>query len=164
MTPRTKRTVAIVALTLVGLLAAGVVAAQAFMPGPRGPLRGFLSGLGLTDAQKEQVKAIIKDAQPRLEPLVDEVIRTKRALFQAATAPTFDESAVRAAADAAGKAAGALTVEKARAASLVRGVLTAEQQAKLDDALRRAAERREKRVNLRRTIWREHAGDFVDAL
>ena len=154
-------------LTLDWLRVGGAVGvpAQAYVLGPAGDFKALFSSLNLTDAQKEQVKAILKEEQPRLEPLVDQMIRAGRALFQAVTAPTLNERAVRTAADAAGKVAGDLAaVEKACAGSRLRGVLTPEQQSKLDDAIRRAGERVETRVKLGRTIWREHMTDFVDAL
>ncbi|MBI4589127.1 MAG: hypothetical protein HY725_09835, partial [Candidatus Rokubacteria bacterium] len=72
MTRTSKRNVAIVTLTLAGLLVSGVVMARAHMPRPGGHFWGILSRLDLTDAQKEQVKAILKEEQPRLEPLADE--------------------------------------------------------------------------------------------
>jgi len=164
MTPRTKRYVAILSLTVVGFVVAGATVARAQMPGRRGPLRAILTGLDLTGAQKEQIKGILKDEQPRLEPLVDEMVRSRRALFEAVSAPTFDEGAIRAAADTAARAATALAVERARMGSLLRGVLTAEQQARFDEGLRRMRERMAKRGALGRRIWREHAADFVDAL
>jgi hypothetical protein len=162
MTPRTKRYVAILSLTVAACGCRGD-AAHAHLPGWRG-FPGDPDWPGPTGAQKEQIKAILKDGQPRLEPLVDEMVRSRRALFEAVSAPTFDEGAIRAAADTAARAATTLAVERARTGSLLRGVLTAEQQARFDEGLRRMGERMAKRGALGRRIWREHAADFVDAL
>jgi len=173
MSPRTK-TAAIVASVAAGLLAIGAAAAvpgRGFHHGGGFGESGFGGGFGralasldLTDDQKTQVKAILKDEQPRLDPLVDQMIQSKKALFEAVHARTFDETAVRAAASASVKAQTDLAVEKGRMVSRFRGVLTVEQQDRLDAMTRRFEDRLEKRVGLARTIWREHASDFVDAL
>jgi len=173
MSPRT-RTAAVIASIAGVLVAIGVaVAVPAHLSHRGGGFGGFgfggglgraLASLDLTDDQKTQVKAILQDEQPKLDPLVDRLLRSKRALFDTVHARTFDEKTVRAAASDSVKAQADLAVEKARLVSRVRGVLTDEQQDRLDAIRRRFADRMEKRVGLARTIWREHASDFVDAL
>ncbi len=150
------------AVVLTGLLVGGAV--EAHIVGSRTPFREILSDVHLTGAQKEQVKQILQAEQPRLEPLMDRMIQARRALSQAVAAPTLDEAAVRAAAEGAGKAGADLAVATARVASRVRALLTAEQQGKLDDAIRKAGDRLERRVKLGRGIWRQHMADFIDAL
>jgi Spy/CpxP family protein refolding chaperone len=113
----------------------------------RMPLDGLLPylDLDLSESQKEQVRAMLNDARTSLGPLAAEVGRARRALFAAVTSPTYDEAAVRAAADAVGRAAGAVAVERARLQAQIRAILTAEQQAKLDEAFRRMGERLDRR-------------------
>ena len=67
MTRRTKVSAAIGAVILTGLLVGGIVGNQASAetPRPRGHLRAILSALDLTEAQKEQVKAILREEQLR---------------------------------------------------------------------------------------------------
>jgi len=48
--------------------------------------------------------------------------------------------------------------------SRFRGILTDEQQERLDSMSRQFEDRLERRVGLARTIWKEHAADFIDAL
>ena len=129
----------------------------------RGMGRAFAS-LDLTDDQKSQVKTILQDEGPRVEPLVDGFLRSKKALFEAVHSRTFDEKAVRAAASDSAKASTDLAVERARIESRLRGILIDEQQNRLESIRRQFEERLERRVGLARTIWKEHAADFVDAL
>ena len=173
MNPR-KRTLAVVLSLAAGLLAAGAAVAVPAHLSHRGGMfgeLGFGGGIGralasleLTDDQKTQVKGILKDEGPKVEPLVDEMVRTKKALFEAVHSRTFDEKAVRAAASDSARAAAELAVERARLVSRFRGILTDEQQDRLESMRRRFEERLEKRVGLARSIWKEHAADFVDAL
>jgi Spy/CpxP family protein refolding chaperone len=158
-------------------VAAGVLAVGAAVParmhhhgGLFGEL-GFGGGMGrafasldLTDDQKSQVKAILLDEGPKVEPLVDGLLRSKKALFEAVHSGTFDESAVRAAASDSAKATTDLAVERALIVSRLCGILTEEQQDRLESIRRQFEERLEKRVGLARTIWKEHVADFVDAL
>jgi protein CpxP len=166
--PRTRRSLLLGAAGLLALVGTGAAVASAHSPGhgrAGGPLAHLLRHLELSDEQKTQIKALMRDARPRLQPLAAEAMRTRRAVFQAVAAPTFDETAVRAAAEAAGRAAGDLAVERARLTSEVRALLTPEQQARLDEALRRMEERGERRGHMGgRAAWHERAADLVDTL
>ncbi len=172
MRPR-KKTMAILAAAGAGILAIGAAAVPARMYHHGGPYGEFgfgggmaraLASLELTDEQKSQVKAILKDESPKVEPLVDELVRSKKALFDAVHARTFDEKAVRSAASASARATTDLAVERARMVSRFRDILTDEQQERLETIRRQFEDRLEKRVGLARTIWKEHAADFIDAL
>ena len=173
MSPRTK-IAAVVASVAAGLLVVGAVAALPAHMSHRGGgfgEFGFGGGIGralasldLTDDQKTQVKAILKEEQPTIDPLLDELVRSKTALFDAVHGRTFDEKAVRAAASASAKAQSDLAVAKARLVSRFRGILTDAQRDRLDAIRQRFEDRLQRRVRLARTIWREHASDFVDAL
>ncbi|PYT12771.1 MAG: hypothetical protein DMF51_12400 [Acidobacteria bacterium] len=174
MSPGTRTITVFVTLVTAGLL---TVAAVAAVPralryhsglfsgyGSGGRLLHVLSGLDLTDDQKTQIKAILKDEGPRIEPLADQVIRTKKALFDAVHTQQFDEPAVRSAAATAASAETEMAVERARTVSRLRGLLTPDQQAQIETIRRGFEERIEKRIGLTRSIWREHAADFIDAL
>ncbi len=169
----TKKPAIVLASVAIGLLAVGAAAVPARMSHHGGLFGGFgfgggigraLASLDLTDDQKSQLKAILQDEGPKVEPLVDELLRSKRALSEAVHSRTFDEKAVRAAALDSAKATTDLAVEHARIVSRFRGILTDGQQDRLESIRRRFEERLEKRVGLARTIWREHSTDFVDAL
>ena len=56
------------------------------------------------------------------------------------------------------------SVERARIESRLRGILTDDQQNRLESIRRQFEERLARRVGLARTIWKEHAADFVDAV
>jgi Spy/CpxP family protein refolding chaperone len=173
MSPR-KKTMAILASVLAGALAIGAaVALPARMahhggsfgkPGFGGGIARALASLDLTDEQKAQVKAILKDEEPRVEPLMDDMLRSKKALFDAVHARTFDEKAVRSAASSSARATTELSVERARMVSRLRDLLTDEQQERLETIHRQFEERLENRVGLACTIWKEQAADFIDAL
>jgi Spy/CpxP family protein refolding chaperone len=167
-------------ITIVSLAAAGLLVLGAAVAGPRlaehaGCMGGFggggfgrmyhlLADLDLSDSQKSAIKEVFAAEQPNLEPLIDRKIETHKALFEAVHAGTLDEGAVRAAAKRAASADADLAVGKAVLFSKLRGVLTTEQRDKVDALLRHFEEKLTKRVDLGRSIWREHAGDFIDAL
>jgi len=178
MTETTKR------ITIVSLAAAGLLVLGAAVAGPRlaghagcalggfadhggggfGSLHHVLSDLDLTDDQKSAIKQILADERPNLDPLLDRKIETHKALFKAVHTGRLDESAVRAAARRSAAADADLAVEKAVLFSKVRGALTSEQRDKVDALLQRFEDKLEKHVDLGRSIWREHADDFIDAL
>ena len=163
MSPGTRTITVFVTLVTAGLLTVAAVAAvpralryhsglfSGYASGGR--LLHVLSGLDLTDDQKTQIKAILKDEGPRIEPLADQVITQQ-----------FDEPAVRSAAATAASAETEMAVERARTVSRLRGLLTPDQQAQIETIRRGFEERIEKRIGLTRSIWREHAADFIDAL
>ena len=57
-----------------------------------------------------------------------------------------------------------MAVERARTVSRLLGVLTPGQQSKIETVRREFEERLGKRIGLARSIWREGAADFIDAL
>ena len=98
-------------------------------PGPRGGF-GPLRDLNLTDDQKVQIKKITDSFQESDKALFDQL----RSLRQSEPDPmsgTFDEAAVRAAAEARAKIQTALEVSHAKMLSQIAGVLTANQKAQL---------------------------------
>ncbi len=111
------------------LLTAAVVV---FSQGPQGPPPGGpgFHGPGLTEDQKAQIKAIMETFEAGTKALHDQL----RALHESEPDPisgTFDEAAVRAAAEARAKIQVELEVAHAKIMSQIAGVLTAEQKAQL---------------------------------
>jgi protein CpxP len=82
---------------------------------------------GATDAQKAQVKAILRSYQPTVGPLVKEVVTERRALRDAIRAQTVDEAAIRAQAAKVASLEADLAVQRAHIAHDIRAVLTPEQ-------------------------------------
>ena len=123
-----------------------------------------LASLELTDDQKSRMKDILAEEGPRIEPLVDNLMTSKKALFEAIHSKAFDEKAVRSAASASAKASTELAVGRARIMSKFQALLTDEQRGRLDEIHERFEQRMEKRLGLARSIWKEHAADFIDAL
>ena len=100
--------------------------------GPGGPGEfGPLAGLILTDAQKEQIKAIHESFDESTKALRDQM----RALHDKdASDPlsgNFDEAAFRSAAEARAKIQVEMEVQQAKMMSQVANILTAEQKAQL---------------------------------
>lgn len=99
-------------------------------PGPRDGLGPIARDLNLTDDQKAQIKKITDSFEESNKALFDQM----RALHQSEPEPgsgTFDEAAVRAAAEARARIQVELDVAHAKMMSQVTGVLTAEQKAQL---------------------------------
>lgn len=102
--------------------------------GPGGtPRLEFLAGyLSLTDAQKTQAKAIFDAAATSLETLSGTAASARDALTAAVKASATDSEIDRLAA-AVGTVHGQMAGVNAKAMVKFRGILTAEQKAKLDD-------------------------------
>jgi len=173
MTPRRKTLTILASVAGCALAIGAAVAVEAGRYHHGGPFGEFgfghgmaraFASLDLTDEQKSQLKAILKDEEPRIEPLMDRLLSTKKDLFDATHARTFDETSVRSASSSAAQASADMAVEKARMISRFRDVLTDEQQERFETIHRQFEEHFEKRIGLARSIWREHASDFIDAL
>jgi periplasmic protein CpxP/Spy len=147
---RTNRIIALVALLGALALAAIAVFAQQGPPfgghgGPdgHGPIP-FARELNLTDAQKAQIKQIMDNFMASTKDLHDKL----KALHESAPDPlstTFDEAAVRSAAQARANIEVELEVAHVKAMSQVFALLTDEQKAQL------AAHRKE---------FEQHRGEF----
>ncbi len=157
----------VIAASLVAILGSfGAVVAE---PGPGAlghgrfiPLRHALSRLDLTPEQKTSIREILENERATLAPLKDAAIQARRALAEAADAPTFDDGSVRAAAERVAKVRVDLAVGRARSLARVRAVLTPEQARRLEDARVAIRERSERRQWMRQQLWRECAGDFLN--
>jgi len=116
-------------------------------------LRAMVADLNLTDTQKQQIKEIVGNAGPQIQPIVKEIERNHLAL-RAATENHYDAARVRVIADRQGKLVSDLTVDGARVKAQIFGVLTPEQRAK--------AEAEETQVE--EFIAGVHYGDIVNAV
>ncbi len=152
---------AVAALIAVAVMAVAV--ADARQPAGRfGPRRGFgpgfgmgrmafgpeLRGLDLTDAQRDQIRTLMRSHDAELRALAERGFTAQRALQAAVTAETVDEAAIRQASAgvAAVEADGA--VLRARIHAEVFQVLTPEQQQKARDRRTQMQQRMEERRKL----------------
>jgi periplasmic protein CpxP/Spy len=92
-----------------------------------------LARLGVTDAQKAQVKAILRKYQPTAGPLIQQVVTERRALRDLIRAETIDETTIRAQAAKVASLQADLAVQRAHVAHDIRAVLTPQQLQKLKD-------------------------------
>lgn len=98
-------------------------------PGGRGGFGPF-EGLNLTDAQREQIKQIHESFAEQTEGLRDQM-RTLHEAQNDQASSTFDEAAVRSAAEARAKIQVEMEVTHAKMMSQVANVLTPEQRAQM---------------------------------
>jgi protein CpxP len=92
-----------------------------------------LRGLDLTDAQREQVRAIFKEQAGSLQERRQAARTAQRELRALALSPNFDSGRARDFADAAAKAQADIAVLRAESMSKVVALLTPEQRAKLGE-------------------------------
>jgi protein CpxP len=101
------------------------------MGGPEHHMIDFLTQrLDLTDAQQTQVKNILAQEKPTIQPLMQQVAQSRQQLMREATSGTFDEAKVRAIASQQSQAETELSVEHAKIASQVFNILTPDQKTK----------------------------------
>jgi len=142
MKPGSLKIVAFGAALVVALSIAGVALAQGmhrhggpmadFGFGLGGPMLGYYSDvLDLTQAQQDQMKAILEKEKPTIQPLMKQLMQAHKDLSSLEDAGTFDEAKVRALAAANTQTLTELIVQKARIHSELAQVLTADQKTKL---------------------------------
>jgi Spy/CpxP family protein refolding chaperone len=99
------------------------------------PFRQFLLGkiaeLGVSDSQKQQIHAILRESRPALQPLVAQYVRERRALRKAIHTAPVNEQAIRAQAVRVAQIEADLDVKRAHVSERIRAVLTPEQVEKL---------------------------------
>ncbi|MGE0885686.1 MAG: Spy/CpxP family protein refolding chaperone [Blastocatellales bacterium] len=107
--------------------------------------------LDLTDAQKEQVKAIHEAEKAKVEPLLTQLREAHTAMREATANGQFNEEQIRAIAAKQSQAQVELAVSHARVQAQIYQLLTAEQRAKLDkfaqERKTRMENRRERKQN-----------------
>jgi Spy/CpxP family protein refolding chaperone len=99
--------------------------------GPRGGHVPFLRDLNLTDAQKAQIKQIMDNTEASTKELRQRLDALHESEMNGLTDGTFNESAVRAAAQERANIQVELEVARARMTSQIFAVLTAEQKTQI---------------------------------
>ena len=135
----------VASLSLLTLTASGMLAqapeGQHMGRGAQGlrSMRGIIKQLALTDAQKEQAKAIFQNTRTSTQSIRTQLQDVRQQLRAAQQAN--DPSRIQALSRQQGELAGQLRVAHAEAASRFRALLTPEQQAKADQLKAERAER-----------------------
>lgn len=106
-------------------------------PGSFGP--GFRE-LGLTDAQKAQVKEIMDANREKTAPLMDALKDSHKKMEELTANGAFDEAAVTALANEEAATMAKLSVERERVKAQVYAILTDEQKAKMAEQKAKRAE------------------------
>lgn len=83
--------------------------------------------LGLSAQQKHDIKGIIANHKPQIQPLRKELVAERRALRTLIQSETFDEAAIRAQSAKVATTEADMAVERAKMAQQIRAVLTPEQ-------------------------------------
>jgi periplasmic protein CpxP/Spy len=107
---------------------------------PHGPMRA-LRGLDLTDAQREQARAIFKEQAGALRERMQAARSAQQELRALAFSPSFDSGRARDFADTAAKAQADIALMRAESMSKVVALLTPEQRAKLEERRERRGRR-----------------------
>ena len=155
---RRSATIGAFAVTLLaGLLITTQVQAQ---PGPggfgerfgRGPdgLGRGLQQLSLSDAQRDEIRAIMESSRESGRPLMEQLRATRRALNDAVTNDVVNESEIRALAAQMAPLQAEAAVQRAHTHSAIMNVLTPDQRDELDALREEARERRRDRIRERR--------------
>jgi Spy/CpxP family protein refolding chaperone len=99
------------------------------------PFRHFLLGkvaeLGVSDSQKQQIHAILRETRPTLQPLVAQYVQERRTLRKAIHTAPVNEPTIRAQAARVAQVEADLDVRRAHVSDRIRAVLTPEQVEKL---------------------------------
>jgi protein CpxP len=135
------RRIQILAVTAAVVLAVAAALAQGMhhRGGPMGgdfPFGGQMLGyfsdvLDLTQAQQDQVKAIMEKEKSAIHPLMQQMMQAHKDINKLAESGTFDETKVRALAAQQSQNMTELIVQKARIQAELMQVLTADQKTKL---------------------------------
>jgi len=147
-------------VTLAAVAAVLLVGAFAYAQGPgaggfrgRGPWMGGpgaglpVGQLGLTEAQRAQVRQLVQRRRTEMRPLMVQVRSAQEVQRQAVETLPVDEARIRAAAQELAQAQGELAVQQARLQSEVYALLTPEQQ----ERARQVRAERDARVRERRS-------------
>lgn len=103
------------------------------LPIGHGFFRKKLAELGVTDAQKTQVRAILKEHLPAISPLVSQLVIERRALRDTIRADQVDEAAIRAQAAKVAVIEASLDVERAHIVHQIKPLLTPDQLVKFKE-------------------------------
>ncbi len=135
----------VVSVALVGARAARA-SAEGFDGGmPYGRMTSRMAWrLGLTDAQKSQVQAILQAEKANMAPQLRQVIEARKEAAAASAGGNFDEAKMRSLANAQAQNIVDLLVARERVQSKIYNILTPEQRAKFDDMQQKRLARMEK--------------------
>jgi Spy/CpxP family protein refolding chaperone len=97
----------------------------------RHALLGKLVGLGVSQAQKQQIHAVLRESRPTIKPLVRQYVQERRALRKMIHTAPVNEAAIRAQAARVAQIVADLDVKRAHISERIRAVLTPEQVEKL---------------------------------
>ena len=97
----------------------------------RHALLGKLVELGVSQTQKQQIHAVLRESRPTIKPLVTQYVQERRALRKAIHSVPVNEAAIRAQAARVAQIEADLDVKRAHVSERIRGVLTPEQVEKL---------------------------------
>lgn len=112
--------------------------------GPGGPMAplGLINRLGLSDAQREQVKGLMDSRRDEVKAIGDRARSAHEALQAAVNADTFDEGAIRARSAEVASVEADMAVSQGRVYADVLQILTTEQRTKLKELQAQVQERR----------------------
>lgn len=96
-------------------------------PGLRGGHYKMMEALGLSEEQRQQVKEIFKENQPRIHPLIKQLLVEKRALRDLLQSDSVNEEAIRLQAKNVATVQADIAVQRAQIYKAVQGVLNHEQ-------------------------------------
>jgi Spy/CpxP family protein refolding chaperone len=147
---------------VLSVLAAGLLTWGAMVPASeaspgegwsRGPhmLAFPLKGLGLTEAQRAQVRQIFADHRPQLQALAQQLREARQQLAGQMVAPTVDQAALEPLVQRIAQLREQLGRERLQVALAVRGVLTPEQLARAAQVQQRLGELRSEMRQLLRS-------------
>ena len=94
---------------------------------PGGGMKKMMAALDLSEEQKLQIKNLITDKQPEIQPLRKQLILERRALRDLMQSDPLDESAIRSQAETIARLQTEMAVQRARVYNEVRQILTPEQ-------------------------------------
>lgn len=101
--------------------------------GPMGLIGPGFRGLDLTDAQREQVRAIMQSHQAEFKQVGEKMRAARDGMHALVNADTLDEAAIRAKATEAAAAEADAAILNAKVRAEVKGILTAEQLEKMKE-------------------------------
>jgi protein CpxP len=115
--------------------------------GQRMRMMHALKEVGVTDAQKEQIRGMMREQRPQLQPLRKQMVQERRALRNVVQTSPVNESAIRTQAARVAQVQADIAVKRAYIADRIRAILTPEQQAKLKDLQAQRDARIDERLN-----------------
>lgn len=92
-----------------------------------------LDTVGATDAQKQQIRSIVQESRPAMQPLRQQLMQERKALRDVMQTSPVNEPAIRAQSARVAQIQADLAVQRAQMGDRIRAVLTPDQVGKLKD-------------------------------